>query len=158
MGTPSSPDRGADRRLRALVRLREREHEEARASFLEKRGAVSDLEAELSRLEERKGAVLRRGGLDVLAERALLEALSKIALERRGKLRELRQEAASLAERYLSARAQLDVARELEEREKRERSLALDRRADQAQCDAASARSTRDAGGRKDEPCEEPAE
>lgn len=158
MGTSSNPDRGAERRLRALVQLREREHERARASFLEKRSEVSDLEAELSRLEERKRAVLRRGGPDVLEERALFEALSRIALDRRGKLGELRREAASLAERYLSARAQLDVARELEGRERRERSHVLARRADQAQCDAASGRSARDGGERKEEPCEEPAD
>lgn len=151
----SSSDGASKRGLEALLRLRELEHEKAKRKLLERRKEFAALEQELACIEDRRRGLLRRAKPEALEERIRLERLAERAFERRNQLRQLRGEIAALAEQYLAARAKLEAARGLRDKERRERLLAMERKREQFQCDAVSARSTRETREGKEVPWEE---
>ncbi len=106
-------------------------------------------------MDERRRRAVRRAAADALEGRIRCEELARRALECRRKLREAKRSAAAAAERYLAARAKLDAAQRLLDKERREALLALERKREQSQCDAASVRSMREAARGKEDPWDE---
>jgi hypothetical protein len=138
-----------------LALVREQRDRQARANLQRKQKEIADLEAEIARLEKRRAAVIRRGGSQVLRERLVLDALTRITLERRATAVAVRREVARLLEDYLTARAQLDAVRNVRRERREERESVLERHAEQVGCDSASARRVRDAVAPVEEPCED---
>jgi flagellar biosynthesis chaperone FliJ len=141
------------RAITALLRLREKQSQDAGVRLGRKHVEVALVEREIDRLRKRRENVVRRGGAQVLRERLLLDALMAIVIERRRDLGALRGEAGRLLEEYREARGRRDAVEALRRKEWRRIESVLERRADEAASDLAAARKIREAQIAEEAPC-----
>ncbi len=130
--------------VKALLKVRDAEHRQAKGRLQKKRIEVRSLELEIDRIRKRRGELAMRRGSDVLKERLLLDALVKAVLERKEKLAAASLQAAVLLAEYRDARARKDAAGALRARREAELERALERKSEEAATDMAAARGLRD--------------